>query len=158
MKYLRMQQLQSKLLYAFLFIFTSLLFSQTLISQDINALEDIEFLESENHIKSHKHTRAYIFKDKKNNFVKYNPLSLTLGGMMYVYQNAISQQFSANCLFHPTCSEFSKQAISEYGFFKGIFLSTDRLTRCNKLGALDIHPITINEETNKSEDPISLYK
>lgn len=153
-----MQQLQNKILFIFLFTFSGLLFSQILVSQEINALDDMEFLESENQIKSHKHKRPYIFKDKKSNFVKYNPLSLTLGGMMYVYQNAISQQFSANCLYHPTCSEFSKQSISEYGIFKGIFLSTDRLTRCNKLGALDIHPITINEKTNKSEDPISLYK
>lgn len=153
-----MQKSQNKPFLILFFIFSGLFFCPKLYSQDINASEDMKFFESEKQIKSHKHKRAYIFKDKKNNFVKYNPLSLTLGGMMYIYQNAISQQFSSNCLYHPTCSEFSKQSIAEYGLFKGIFLSTDRLTRCNKIAGLDIHPLTIDEETQKSEDPIRLYK
>lgn len=153
-----MQKSQNKTFLILLFIVSGLLFCPRLYAQNINVSEDMNFFESENQIQSHKHEREYIFKDKKNKFVKYNPLSLTLGGMLYIYQNAISQQFSSNCLYHPSCSEFSKQSIAEYGFFKGIFLSTDRLTRCNKIAALDIHPLTKNEKTGKSEDPISLYK
>lgn len=35
------------------------------------------------------------------------------------------------CRFHPTCSEYSIQAIKKYGTLKGLFLSLWRLLRCN---------------------------
>lgn len=35
------------------------------------------------------------------------------------------------CRFHPTCSDYTKQAILKYGFFKGLWLGTKRILRCN---------------------------
>lgn len=35
------------------------------------------------------------------------------------------------CVFYPTCSEYSKQAIEKYGVFKGFYLSTKRILRCH---------------------------
>ncbi|MFC1787601.1 membrane protein insertion efficiency factor YidD [Patescibacteria group bacterium] len=35
------------------------------------------------------------------------------------------------CRFHPTCSEYCYQAISQHGVFKGSFLTFYRLFRCN---------------------------
>jgi len=35
------------------------------------------------------------------------------------------------CKYHPTCSEYSKQAFQKYGFFKGGYLSVWRVLRCN---------------------------
>ena len=34
------------------------------------------------------------------------------------------------CGFYPTCSEYTKQAIQKYGFFKGIKLGIKRISRC----------------------------
>jgi hypothetical protein len=36
-----------------------------------------------------------------------------------------------HCVFYPTCSEYSKEAISKYGTLKGIYLSFKRVIRCH---------------------------
>ncbi|MCT4614979.1 MAG: membrane protein insertion efficiency factor YidD [Marinifilaceae bacterium] len=100
--------------------------------------------------------RAYIFANRSA-FIKFNPISLSFGGLMYFYQNVLSQQFSADCLYYPTCSDFSKQAISKYGLIKGVFLSADRLTRCNRIAATGLHPLKINIDTNHAYDGIEFY-
>lgn len=35
------------------------------------------------------------------------------------------------CPFHPSCSEYSKQAIQKYGVLKGLFLTIYRIIRCH---------------------------
>ncbi|MFC1656383.1 membrane protein insertion efficiency factor YidD [Patescibacteria group bacterium] len=35
------------------------------------------------------------------------------------------------CKFQPTCSEYTYQAISRYGFLRGGFMGTWRVVRCN---------------------------
>lgn len=35
------------------------------------------------------------------------------------------------CRFHPTCSEYTYQAIEKYGFLKGGFKGFYRILRCN---------------------------
>ena len=34
------------------------------------------------------------------------------------------------CMFYPSCSEYSKQAIKKYGIFKGTYLGIKRILRC----------------------------
>ncbi len=36
-----------------------------------------------------------------------------------------------SCVFYPTCSEYTKEAIKKYGIFKGIFLGFWRILRCH---------------------------
>ncbi|MEI7809990.1 MAG: membrane protein insertion efficiency factor YidD [bacterium] len=35
------------------------------------------------------------------------------------------------CVFYPTCSEYTKQAIQKYGVFKGFYLGFLRILRCH---------------------------
>ncbi|MBN2644535.1 MAG: membrane protein insertion efficiency factor YidD [Desulfuromonadaceae bacterium] len=49
------------------------------------------------------------------------------------YRNFISPLKIPCCRFFPTCSEYSLQAFSKYGFLKGLFLSVKRILRCNPL-------------------------
>jgi hypothetical protein len=37
------------------------------------------------------------------------------------------------CVFHPSCSEFTYQAIEKHGLLKGGILGTVRIIRCNPL-------------------------
>ncbi|MDP2685209.1 MAG: membrane protein insertion efficiency factor YidD [bacterium] len=37
------------------------------------------------------------------------------------------------CRFHPTCSEYSHQAIEKFGVLKGGWYSVKRIGRCNPL-------------------------
>ncbi|MGK9369132.1 membrane protein insertion efficiency factor YidD [Melioribacter sp. Ez-97] len=47
------------------------------------------------------------------------------------YQKAISPMFPPSCRFYPTCSEYSVQAFTKYGVFKGGIKSIWRILRCN---------------------------
>ncbi len=38
------------------------------------------------------------------------------------------------CRFVPTCSEFTKLKINEYGFIKGSYLGIKRILRCHPFG------------------------
>ena len=51
-----------------------------------------------------------------------------------IYQNSIGVFLRGSCRFHPTCSEYMKGAIEKYGVFKGGFLATKRILRCNPWG------------------------
>ncbi|ACL71104.1 membrane protein insertion efficiency factor YidD [Halothermothrix orenii] len=52
-------------------------------------------------------------------------------GLIRFYQKAISPWFPKTCRFYPTCSEYSKAAISRYGVIKGTWLAIKRILRCN---------------------------
>ncbi len=95
---------------------------------------------------------TYMFKDK-NFLVKYNPISLVFGGLLFIYQKHISVQMGANCPYEISCSAFSKQCIKIYGLIYGIPLTADRLTRCTRLASFDlIRGVEYNSRTNKIFD------
>ncbi len=48
-----------------------------------------------------------------------------------LYSKYISPMFPRTCRFYPTCSMYAKEAITEYGAFKGALLSIFRILRCN---------------------------
>ena len=47
------------------------------------------------------------------------------------YQKNISVFKKPSCVFYPTCSTYTKQAVKKYGFFKGSFLGFLRILRCH---------------------------
>ncbi len=57
-----------------------------------------------------------------------------------IYQK-ISSLTPPRCRFYPTCSEYTKQAIQKYGFFKGGFLGIKRICRCHPLNDGGYDPI-----------------
>ncbi|MEO6915986.1 MAG: membrane protein insertion efficiency factor YidD [Chitinophagaceae bacterium] len=91
-------------------------------------------------------------------FAKYNPVSLLLKGTMYTYQHVISPQLSRSCAYEITCSNFSKQSIKEYGIVKGVFISADRILRCNRIGVLDVAPLDFNDVTGTISDSPKKYR
>ncbi|MCS7230075.1 MAG: membrane protein insertion efficiency factor YidD [Candidatus Kryptonium sp.] len=62
--------------------------------------------------------------------------------LVKIYKFFISPIFPPSCRFYPSCSEYSIQAFSKYGFFKGLWLSTKRIIRCNPFnpGGIDEVP------------------
>jgi|TARA_B110000263_G_scaffold4714_1_gene3992 putative membrane protein insertion efficiency factor len=63
-----------------------------------------------------------------------------------IYQRFISPLVGPSCRFHPTCSEYSIQAITKYGVVKGTALSVKRILRCNPWGGSGIDPIPGEKE------------
>lgn len=89
---------------------------------------------------------------------RYNPVSLALKGAMLGYQRLMSQQLARSCPYQISCSNFSKQAIEQYGVLKGVFLSADRIMRCNRIGLLDVHAIDLDPDTGMIIDSLSRYR
>lgn len=101
---------------------------------------------------------SFLFTGSKNVFIRYNPVSLLFGSMMYVYQGYFSKQFSSSCLYSPTCSNMSKHLIQDFGIVKGVFLSADRLSRCNRLAAAQIHPMHFDPLDGKVYETTDIYR
>ena len=62
--------------------------------------------------------------------------------LIELYQN-IPGNWHYSCRFHPSCSNYAKEAIIRYGFFKGWFLSIKRIMRCNPFGGYGYDPVPI---------------
>ena len=52
-------------------------------------------------------------------------------GIISFYQNNIRIFKKPSCVFFPSCSEYTKEAVKKYGVFKGIRLGTFRILRCH---------------------------
>lgn len=93
-----------------------------------------------------------------NALSRFNPVTLSLGGLMFVYQRWISPQLPSECLYHTSCSAFSKNLIVEYGLIKGIIATSDRLMRCNRVAALDVHPMHIHPLSGRVDEDTGIYR
>lgn len=94
--------------------------------------------------KKHKHTR------------KANVLTLPLHLLLDFYQKVVSPQISAQCLYEVSCSRHSRLLIQRFGPLKGVFLSADRLSRCNMQVAEQVSPARISQK-GKIKDEIVWY-
>ncbi len=144
------------------FLLSGFLLLLTSVTQSYAAppLTDIELLVRAHAGKTHVHAvRKPAFKqfEGKSPMVRYNPVTLTLSGLMFVYQRAISPQLPSACLYEQSCSQFSIQLISRYGIAKGVFTTADRLMRCNRVAATDIHPMSVNETSLKLIESVDIY-
>lgn len=48
------------------------------------------------------------------------------------------------CRFRPTCSEYARDAVAEYGVLRGSELALRRLLRCRPLGGFGYDPVPPN--------------
>lgn len=51
--------------------------------------------------------------------------------LINLYQKYISPLKKPSCVFYPTCSEYTKQAVVKYGALKGIYMGFKRILRCH---------------------------
>ncbi|MFA6533165.1 MAG: membrane protein insertion efficiency factor YidD [Patescibacteria group bacterium] len=57
------------------------------------------------------------------------------------YQKNIFIFKKPSCVFYPTCSEYTKQAINKYGILKGTCLGFLRIFRCHPWQKNHIDPL-----------------
>jgi hypothetical protein len=58
------------------------------------------------------------------------------------YQKALRPLLPSSCIFQPSCSEYTEQAISKYGAAKGLFKGLKRLLLCHPFsGRQGYHPL-----------------
>ena len=57
------------------------------------------------------------------------------------YRYAISPLLGNNCRFHPSCSNFTVNAIESHGLIKGGYLSSKRILKCHPWCAGGYDPV-----------------
>ncbi len=50
--------------------------------------------------------------------------------LINIYQKIPTKSHSS-CVFIPTCSEYTKEAVLKYGSLRGVFLGIKRIFRCH---------------------------
>ena len=62
-----------------------------------------------------------------------NIFTLILIKFIKAYKYLISPLLGNSCRYLPTCSEYSIDALKEYGFFKGLYMSIKRILSCHPI-------------------------
>ena len=62
---------------------------------------------------------------------KLNPITYISGGLLFLYQNIVSEQIQANCQYHISCSENMKKSIKQKGLFIGLLSGLNQLGNCS---------------------------
>lgn len=73
-------------------------------------------------------------------------LKIIAVAMISIYQKLVFLK-PRTCRFEPTCSEYTKQAIIEWGFLKGSWLGTKRICRCHPFNPGGYDPIPTRTNT-----------
>ena len=61
--------------------------------------------------------------------------------LISIYQRLISPLVGPCCRFHPTCSEYAKEALESHGLMMGVWLTLKRLSKCHPLGGSGFDPV-----------------
>lgn len=62
-------------------------------------------------------------------------------GLIKLYQWVISPLFPPTCRFDPSCSEYTKQAVTKYGALQGILMGWRRIKKCHPKGGSGYDPL-----------------
>jgi putative membrane protein insertion efficiency factor len=57
------------------------------------------------------------------------------------YQRLVSPALPRSCKYHPSCSHYAIEALTEYGVLRGVVLASWRLLRCNPLSYGGYDPV-----------------
>ena len=61
--------------------------------------------------------------------------------MIRTYQKLISPLLGQHCRFYPSCSQYTLEAIKEWGLIRGAYLGAKRICRCHPLNPGGIDPV-----------------
>lgn len=140
-KYLKMLKVSIKFSFSLLLM---LVVSISAWSQKSNDLALLATHVQKSELPDHSYEKHEKKKLKVINAV--NPVYWVYKGGLAFYQSFISEQISSTCIYETSCSRFSKKLFDHYGPFKGLFLSSDRVSRCNRLTYTQANPLKLNSE------------
>ena len=82
-----------------------------------------------------------------------NILTYTFIKLIKAYKLLISPLLGHSCRYMPTCSEYSIEALKNFGFTKGSFLSLKRILSCHPIkflgGGEGFDPVNKNMKVKK---------
>lgn len=62
-------------------------------------------------------------------------------GLIRLYQLTLSRVLPPTCRFHPSCSQYSYEAVSRYGLWRGGWLAVRRVVRCHPFNPGGYDPV-----------------
>ncbi|MGK0221835.1 MAG: putative membrane protein insertion efficiency factor [Limisphaerales bacterium] len=65
----------------------------------------------------------------------------TLIAVIRLYQLTLSPFIGGQCRFYPTCSQYGIEAIRVHGAWRGLVLTTTRLSHCHPLHPGGVDPV-----------------
>lgn len=74
--------------------------------------------------------------------------------MIRAYQILLSPLLGQHCRFYPSCSQYTLEAIQEWGLVKGIWLGTKRISRCHPLNEGGIDPVPKRNSVNNGDEEL----
>ena len=70
-----------------------------------------------------------------------NIFTNTIIKLIKIYKYLFSPLLGHSCRYLPTCSDYSIDALKNYGFFKGLFISLKRILSCHPWGRGGFDPV-----------------
>lgn len=67
----------------------------------------------------------------------------------------VNRQLTGECWYEPECYLFVGQAIKEFGILPGLVITTDRLTRCSRIGTASRHHFS---DDGKIHEGVEAYR
>jgi len=80
-----------------------------------------------------------------------SPLQVIAIKLVRAYQIVISPMLGPRCRFHPTCSNYSIEAIKKHGIAIGSWLTLKRILKCHPLHPGGDDPVPVSKQDNKSK-------
>jgi len=125
-----------------IFIFLFQMVEERIIAQNANDIEQF--------------TQLFDTKEEKSNYKTYlkgnsNELKQLASFLFIFYKEFFSSQDGNHCVFYPSCSIYTIEAIKKQGLAIGIINGVDRLSRCNRLSPENYK---IYKNTNLFYDPL----
>lgn len=72
---------------------------------------------------------------------RWNPVRWFLIGFLRAYRLLISPLYGQVCRYHPSCSAYALEAVTEHGAGRGSWLAFRRVTRCHPWAAGGYDPV-----------------
>ncbi len=76
--------------------------------------------------------------------------------LVKLYQYLVSPLLGNNCRFHPSCSEYTVEALQKHGCLYGFLLSIKRICKCQPFHSGGLDPVPdkcLNKSSRQNTEP-----
>ncbi len=128
-------------------LISTIIFISTLnlYAQD-TSIESILLKQTFSEIKYTPPEKRKVLQKPETTMGKLNPLYYISAGLLYTYQNIISEQIQADCMYEVSCSQYAKLSVQKYGILRGTLLGFHQLNNCIPSAIYDYPDFKINKD------------